>query len=210
MNIIYRLSSSRQCLNLFEVLIASMLLIFFTSSCSIGGESSPSRFYVLDTKIQSTVNENLNNLKMGIGPISFPGYIDRPQIVTKTETAELEIAEFDRWAEPIGGMFIRILSSNLKTLTGSNYIASHPWPRQATFDYRVKAKVIKFENNTKGDALLIVHWGLYKQQKQTELKAIQSEFTASAVDTSYPARVAALNDTIAQFAQEIVDHIDLK
>ena len=43
---------------------------------------------------------------------------------------------------------------------------------------------------------------------QTILKNVHSEFSASAKDTSYSARVAALNDTLAQFAKEIVNHID--
>jgi len=208
MKLKYILFSLQQYIYVFKILITSISLVFFVSSCSIGGKSNPSRFYVLDSSIDSVATGNLNNLSMGIGPFTFPGYINRPQIVTKTETAELEIAEYDRWAEPIDGMFIRTLTSNIEALTSSNYIVSHPWSRQATLDYRVKAKVIKFENNTKGNALLIVQWGIYKQDDETAVKTNYSEFTASAKDTSYTARVAALNDTLAQFAKEIVDHID--
>jgi uncharacterized lipoprotein YmbA len=126
MKINYILFSLQQYIYVFKILTTSISLIFFVSSCSIGGKTNPSRIYVLDSNIDSVTTRNLNNLSLGIGPFTFPGYIDRPQIVTKTETAELEIAEYDRWAEPIDGMFIRTLTSNLKALTGSNYIASYP------------------------------------------------------------------------------------
>ena len=208
MKLNYIFLSMRQYFNAFKFLIASISLIFIVSSCSFGGKTNPSRFYMLDTSIKDITTKNFNELRLGVGPFTFPGYIDRPQIVTKTETAELEIAEYDRWAEPIGDMFIRTLSSNLKILTGSTYITSHPWPRQVTFDYRVKAKILKFENNTQGDALLIVQWAAYKQEEETALKAFHSEYTATATDTSYPARIAALNNTIAQFATDIIDQLN--
>lgn len=185
-----------------------VLLIQFVSACSIGGKSNPSHFYVLDPKIESVDKENLNDLRMGIGPILIPGYIDRPQIVTKTESAELQLAEFERWAEPMGAMFTRTLTENINAITGSQRIHSYPWRPNLEFNYRINAKVIKFENNVKGDALLVVHWQLTQEGDESKLKTIHSEFNANASDTSYPARVAALNDTLAQFAKEIIDQID--
>ena len=208
MKLNYIFLSMQQYFNVFKILIASISLILIVSSCSFGGETDPSRFYMLDASIKDITTKNFNKLRLGVGPFTFPGYIDRPQIVTKTETAELEIAEYDRWAEPIGDMFVRTLSSNLKALTGSPYIASHPWPRQATFEYRVKGKIINFENNTKGDALLIVQWGIYEKDNETNIKAFHSKFTATAVNTNYPERIAALNDTLAQFASEIINQIN--
>ena len=40
-------------------------------------------------------------LAIGIGPVTLPFYLDRPQIVRRTSPNRLEIAEFDRWAEPL-------------------------------------------------------------------------------------------------------------
>ncbi len=188
--------------------LAAILLMLFASACSIGGKSNPSHFYVLDSQIENIATKKLSNLRMGVGPITIPGYIDRPQIVTKTESAELQLAEFDRWAEPMEGMFTRTLAENIKAITGSHLIHSYPWSSNIEFTYRISAKVIKFENNANGDALLAVHWQLINSSDQSIAKEIDSEFNASASDTSYSARVAALNDTLAQFAQEIVGHID--
>ncbi len=193
--------------NLQNIIILALLMLF-TSSCSFGGKSSPSHFYVLDSKVESVDKEHLNHLRMGVGPIDIPGYIDRPQIVTKTESAELHLAEFDRWAEPMGAMFTRTLAENIKAITGSHLIHSYPWLSNVGLAYRVSAKVIKFENNANGDALLVVHWQLTQKSEASKLKTMHSEFKANASDASYSARVAALNDTLAQLAHEIVGHID--
>ena len=187
------------------ILIAFGLFTIF--SCSIGGKSEPSQFYMLGPQVENTNNQNLNKISMGVGPIIIPGYIDRPQIVTKTETAELHLSEFDRWAEPIESMFTRTLAHNIKILTGSHQIYSHPWPPRTAFDFQISAKVMNFENNEKGDALLIVHWRLINKNEESEIRTTLSEYRASANNMGYPARVAALNDVLAQFSKEIINHL---
>ncbi len=189
-------------------IIILSLLMFLLSACSIGGKSDPSHFYILDSQIEHISDKKLVDLRMGVGPIIIPGYINRPQIVTKTESAELQLAEFERWAEPIDEMFTRTLTENIKRLTESHYIYSYPWSSNLEFTHRIYAKIIKFENNTNGDALLTVHWQITHENEESKLKTMHSEFNADASDKSYSARVAALNDTLAQFAKEIVAQLD--
>lgn len=177
------------------------------TGCSIGGQSSPSHFYMLEPLQSISATTNLNNLSMGVGPIRIPGYIDRPQIITKTSTAEIQLADFDRWAEPMGGMVTRTITSNITALTGSNFIQMHPWPPNASFNYQIAANIINLENNEAGDALLIVNWRLINKNDEYGVKTQHSQFHATARDTSYASRVAALNDVLAQFSQEIISQI---
>jgi len=195
-------------MNSTNKLITVLILTSLSSACSLGGNTRPPQFFVLDTAIEKAIRNNSSTLEIGIGPISIPGYINRPQIVTKTNSAEVRFDEFARWAEPIDAMFTRTLAQNIKTLTSSQSIYAHPWPKLVSLDYRISAKVIKFENDIQGDALLIVHWGVVDESDTTDYKVIYSQFTAKSISTSYSARVAALNDTLAQFAEEIVNNIN--
>lgn len=189
------------------IFILYLSSLFALTSCSIGGKSNPSHFYMLDPKIESTNIQNMDDIRMRVGPITIPGYIDRPQIVTKTETAEVHLSEFDRWAEPMGSMFTRTLAHNIKILTGSHQIHSHPGPPNSVFDYQIIASVMNFENNENGDALLIVHWKLINKNEEADIQTIISEYRAAASTIAYVNRVAALNDVLAQFSQDIVNHI---
>ena len=198
-----KLLNSCKLVNVFLILLSLSVFI----GCSIGGKSSPSHFYMLGPQIENTNNQNMKEISMGVGPITIPGYIDRPQIVTKTETAELHLSEFDRWAEPMASMFTRTLAHNIKMLTGSHQIHSHPWPPHSEFEYQITANVMNFENNEKGDALLIVHWKLINKNEVADIQTTLSEYHASANNMGYHARVAALNDVLAQFSQEIVNHL---
>ena len=38
---------------------------------------------------------------IGVGPITLPKYLDRPQIVSRASRNQLALGEFDRWAEPL-------------------------------------------------------------------------------------------------------------
>jgi len=195
-------------MNSTNKLITTLILTLLSSACSLGGNTKPPQFFVLDTAIEQAISDDTGTLEIGIGPISIPGYINRPQIVTKTNSAEVQLDEFARWAEPVDAMFTRTLAQNIKALTNSQSIYAHPWPKLINLDYRISAKVIKFENNIQGDALLIVHWGIVDESDTTDYKVIHSEFTAKSISTNYSARVAALNDTLAQFAEEIVTNIN--
>lgn len=194
-------------MNISIKLVTIYLLIALATACSIGGKTKPSQYYVLDAQIKEATATNLNSVRLGVGPIAIPGYIDRPQMVTKMDSGELLLDEFARWAEPMSEMVTRTLTQNIRALTESQQIHSHPWIIQLEFDYQFKASVIKFENNNQGDALLIVRWGLIDESDSTDWIVVHSEFKASASNSSQSARVAALNATLAQFAREVVNRL---
>jgi uncharacterized lipoprotein YmbA len=187
-------------------IILTILLCIPGSGCSISGTTRPSQFYVLDATATPNANE-AKNLHLGVGPILIPGYINRPQIATKSESAEIIYDEYARWAEPMDEMFARTLTQNITIASGSNSIINHPWSSNARLTNEITAKIIKFENNTDGDALLIVQWQLLNINDKQQAFSVFSEFRAAAKSSRYPDRVFALNETIKQFSEEIVSHI---
>jgi uncharacterized lipoprotein YmbA len=192
--------------NSITIIFVTIILSIVVSSCSIIGTTRPAQFYILDAVATQNSNQ-ANNLHLGVGPILIPGYINRPQMATKSESAELTYAEFSRWAEPMDEMFTRTLTQNITINTGSNSIISYPWSSSANLNNELTAKIIKFENNTSGDALLIVQWQLLINNDAQQASSIYSEFRASANSARQPDRVSALNDTIKQFADEVVSRI---
>jgi uncharacterized lipoprotein YmbA len=202
------MNSINLAMNKNQKLIALTLFAILIGACSIGPNTKPSQYYVLEANIEQSNNNLLNDLALGVGPISIPGYINRPQIVTKTDTPELKIEEYSRWAEPIDRMFSRALAENIQKLTNSQQIHSHPWSNATEFKYRLSAKVIKFENDMKGDALLVVHWGIIDTNNPSASISKHTVYKVSATDKEISGRVNALNETIAQFARDIVKTLE--
>jgi uncharacterized lipoprotein YmbA len=94
------------------------------------GNSEPSRYYILTPMASShTAQAAISDdpeLTVGIDPIELPQYLDRAQIVTRTTRNELDFAEFDRWAEPLGDNFGRVLLEDLSTLLSAHRILVVP------------------------------------------------------------------------------------
>src|SRR5215510_9952978 len=100
-----------------------LALVAVTSGASLlvgGCASQPSRFYLLSalpsTETASPATSGQQRPTIGVGPVTLPRYVDRPQIVTRTSPYEIKVAEFDRWAEALDSNFSRVLADNLSFL----------------------------------------------------------------------------------------------
>ena len=78
--------------------MAMVLAMLLLAAC---GTSEPSRLYTLSAlpdRSEGAAVARAATPAVGVGPVTLPQYLDRPQIVERTGPNRLEIAEFDRWA----------------------------------------------------------------------------------------------------------------
>ena len=81
---------------MFSVSRATRVLLYLMSVLSLGCSSAPSTFYVLMPEQEATQIQSAR-IKVVIGPIEFPAYLERPHIVTRSSGTELRLAEYHRW-----------------------------------------------------------------------------------------------------------------
>ena len=85
------------------------------------------------------------DLTLGVGPVTVPPYLDRPQIVTRTSRAKLALADFEQWAGPLADTIARVLSEDLALLIPTERVVLYPWPRTIDPDYQVTVEVLQFD-----------------------------------------------------------------
>jgi uncharacterized protein len=184
------------------VLSASLLMV---TGCL--GLQQPSRFYVLSAppgaETMSPVGPAKPNLTIGLGPVTFPKYLDRPQIVTRTSPYELKFAEFDRWAEPLEANFSRILAENLSVQIPTDRLNLFPWPRSVPIEYQVTVDVTEFSGQMDGQSSLVALWSIFKGEGKEALLSRKSRLSAPASTQDYGAMVAAMSQTVADLSREI-------
>jgi uncharacterized lipoprotein YmbA len=184
------------------VLSASLILL---TGCL--GLQQPSRFYVLSAlpsaETTSSVVPNEQGPAIGLGPLTFPKYLDRPQIVTRTSPYELRFAEFDRWAEPLEANFSRALAENLSWQIPTDRINLFPWPRITPIEYQVTVDITEFYGQTEGQSSLVAQWSIFKGEGQEALLSRKSRFRAPAGTQDYGTMVAAMSQTVADLGREI-------
>jgi uncharacterized protein len=192
---------------MYSIMLALVGATVGTTLMVGGCASQPSRFYLLsavaNTETASPGTSGQQGPTIGVGPVTLPRYVDRPQIVTRTSPYEIRVAEFDRWAEALDTNFTRVLAENLSILLPTARVVMSPWPRAIPIDYQVTVDVTDFLSQVGGDSLLIADWTLFKGEGQDALTSGRSRFSASPGGQDYAAIVAAMSQTVASLSREI-------
>jgi len=126
-------------------------LLFTTGVFALAGCMSvadPTKYYVLSaTPLREPApSASVSNTAIGVGPVLIPGYLDRVQIVTRGDHDAVEVAMYDRGAEPLESGIAQVLADNLSTRVGSERIAVFPWRGGVArvLDYQLAIVVLRF------------------------------------------------------------------
>jgi uncharacterized protein len=171
---------------------------------SVGCGSSPTRFYALSALPQGGGFAGAaarSGPALGIGPVSVPERLNRPEIVTWVNDNMLHVAEFDLWAAPLQDSVTRVLAENLSVLLPTDRVAIFPWPSDIPVEYEVRVEVARLEGTLGRECSLIARWSILRRaDKQT--KAGRSTHTEPAGDT-YTTFVAAQSRLVAALSRDI-------
>ena len=186
-----------------------MLACALVAGCSpLAPQPDRSKFFILSplTDASSSAGAVANSpLTVGIGPIDFPDYLRRPEVVTQTSTNELHLSDEKRWGEPLDKNFARVLSENISKLLNTQQIEKYPWPVRTHIDYQIEVDVQRFETTSDGQSQLVARW-IIKDGAGKDLYA--SETTASApVSAGETGASAALSNDLATLSREVAARI---
>ena len=178
------------------------------------GTSQPAHFYLLramspdsDAVLSET---KASSLSLGLGPISLPKYLDRPQIVTRISSHEIDLAEFHKWGAPLKDNLVSVLHENLSKLLSTNRIVEYPWNRSHLPDYQLSLDVIQFDGTKNQEATLSVRWRLAGGDGKRVLQEKISQFSEIIQGSNYEDLVEAMSHMLAIFSQEIADAINAR
>jgi len=174
--------------------------------CPGCAKSKPSRFYLLAAQATSDASsESGRSLTIALGPVTFPEYLDRPQIVTRSADHRLELAEFDRWAEPLKPGALRVLAENLATLLGTQRVTVIPQKEPAAIDFRVSLEVLRLDGKPGQSITLVTRWAVFRRDGTEAVPVTKSVHVVETSASGYEGFAAAMSDALARFAREIAD-----
>ena len=185
-----------------------LLTVFFVAACST---TPPVAYYTLNTlpemqqEIPAAVMDD--TLAIGVGPVEFPKFLDRPQIVTRKSQNQIEVSEFHRWAGSFPGDFSRVLAKNISILLPSDRVAVYPWGEQFSPTYRIKLDVEQFDGRLGERVVLDVTWMVTDQEGTNDLLVRKSLIEEPVSDKTYEALVVAESNALATLSRTIVEEI---
>ena len=184
----------------------ALVLAASQSACLFRARPDSYRYYTLTSSAEPPVR-SASALTVGLGPVTLPGYLSRPGLVTRVDDTQVRYAEGDLWAEPLAKQFTRTLSEDLSRALGGARIVDYTWYPSAPVDVAVPVNVLSFEVDTTGTATLTAGWALRDPHSHQVGYEGQSEIVEPGKGTSAKeagdATVAALSRALAQLSREI-------
>ena len=190
-------------------IVGTALLVFGACINLDASRSTATRFYLLESKVTPKTAMGSpsmsSDLALGIGPVSIPPYLDRPQLVTRASGNELRVDEFHQWAEPLRDTILRVTRENLSVLTDGGHVHSYPFRQSVAIDYQITLDLLQFEPNPAGSVTLKSVWRIVErggrqrvmQRRSVSVQPSRSNDVADVVDAMSTA-LAALTEEIAQ------------
>ena len=184
--------------------LAGLLAMLFVSGCAT--TSRPVDFYTLSPDAVSGTQgaaANCRDVVISIGPVVWPGYIDRPQIITRLSPNRISFDEFHRWAGPLEEDFERVLIDNLSRLLQTDYVIKSPGKLPYKPRYRVQIHIDQFDGQP-GDAVILkAAWSVVDQSGGKEPVLQESLISQTTAGQGYEAMVAAASEAVAELSRQI-------
>ena len=181
------------------------LLALLAAGCR--SSTPPVEFYTLASlpmmEMESHEQSAIRDITIGIGPVQFPQFLNRPQIVTRSGPNRLTVSEFHRWGGYLDQDFLRVLAQDISILLPTNRVIEFPWEYRADPDYRIEFNVQQFDGQPGNFVLLNTVWTIQERKGKKALYARRSIIRQPVSGNDYDALVAAHSQALAVLSREI-------
>jgi hypothetical protein len=190
-----------------SVMLILLSVILFTHC----GSSPPIQKYILTPSIENDAEtlsaQDNTEITIGIGSIEFSEYLKRPEIVSFKGNNELNVDEFNRWAEPLEKNFERVLIENLSRLIPTDRIYIFPWQEEEPNSFQITIVVNEFGMRSDSSVVLDARWSVSKKFKRDFLMTQRSYYSDNAASVSIEGKVALLSELVGKFSRDLANEI---
>jgi uncharacterized lipoprotein YmbA len=186
--------------------LGALALIVLISGCAV---TQPTNFYTLSPATEPNVaKRSADGLVIGLGPITLPQYLDRPDIVTREGANQMRLAEFSKWSEPLEPLLTRIMAEDLYALLDASDVIPVPQRGDIPLDRVVEVDFSRFDADATGQVVLDARWRVYQGDNETLLASGRSQVTEQgAAVPDFDAIVAAMSRALGRASEEIAKAI---
>jgi uncharacterized protein len=142
--------------------LAAVAVLGTVSCISIGPRESPAtQHYVLSPVVEAPPGGTASPtalLVVGVGPVTVPAYLDRPQMVVRRAPDLIEVLEFEQWGEPLRDGVTRVLAINLAHLLPDSVVVAFPWRSMESVRRQVIVDIVQMDGPAGGILALDARW----------------------------------------------------
>jgi len=191
--------------SIWRFLVLSPIACIISACTVLPPQKDVSRFYLLSpVPIASGTGSAALDQKVtvGLGPIVFPRYLQRREIVTRVGANQITLSSTQRWGEPLDADFQNVMEEDLADRLGTQRIVVFPWYDTAHLTYQVSIRVLRFEKDSNGSSHLIAKWSIIDLKSGAELLVTESTIEGSSISGD-PSGAATLSTDTGRLCDEI-------
>ena len=174
--------------------------------------TAPPRFYTLSSTRQvanasaaaETGGLEASTSTLLVGAIEIPQTLDRPQLVRRSGINKIDVAEYDRWAEPLDAMMRRTLAEDLAALLPKSRVLASTLPA-VPIDQTLVVAIARLEADNAGMVTLDAQWFVLAGRDPAPRLSRRATIAEPAASGESEAVVAAMSKALANFAREVAD-----
>ena len=178
-----------------------LLLTGLVTAC---GSTPRSDYYMLSANARGSMGSE--GPSIGVGPVSVPEYLKRREMVLNRSANRLDLADFDRWAEPLDAGVLRVTALNLSLLLKTQQVQTFPWRRSNLPDFGISIAVVQFSMKGR-QALLVAEWTVTEPATGTAVMQHISRLENSAAGGDPEDVAVAYSDLLKDLSKEIATAI---
>lgn len=185
------------------LILCLLCLVGALGGCRLPQRSPAPRTWLLSPAAGAPESE-VFSVTLGVGPIEFPKYLDRPEIIERVGPNQLRANGYDVWGESLRTNFQDILSYNISVLVPGLAVADFPWKGPTQVDYRLAVIVSRFDHDVPSGAVVLdVGWGLQPVSGGKSLESRTLVIREPAEGPGPAAITAAMSRAVATLSREI-------
>lgn len=162
-----------------------------------------SRYFLLRSLAEAPSGPPLEDLILGLGPVTVPEYLDRPEMIDLVDLYEVRFSARNRWIEPLGTQIHRTLAENLDALLRPDAILSHPWYPSDGVDLQIEVALGVIRLDTEGRWTGSASWVVRDVESRDALERDDLEFVLGQ-DSIPPNEIAgAMSAELQRLSSEI-------
>jgi len=179
------------------------------AGCIGFGTNRETRLYVLSSLTPADVSGTRaeEGRALGVGPVTIPGYLNRPPLLWRTGPNELQLAEFAQWAEPLERNVARVLADNLALLLQTDRVSLFPFPPSSAVETRVEVEITRFGREPDRSVSLAARWRLLRGNGRELLPMRKSFYQVESEGLGHAASVAAMSEALARLSRDVAEAI---
>ena len=197
---------------LCRTLYIAMTFLFMALTGCLGGPSPQTNFYMLSPLRPSQAGtlpaSTEARIHIGLETVVVAEYLNRSEIVVNLDNTIYQLADFNKWAEPLSDNLSRVLEENLTNLLQSDSISvSLASESSILFDYRLEVDVLRLDGNLGDQVTLIAQWALLETEKDDLKLMRRSKYQEQTTDDTYKELVLAKSRTIEELCRDMASAI---